>query len=71
MLGVALQGWEKNDEAGESFQRALDIDPAFEEAYFNFGVLIRESQPDRAQALFLRRLSVNPTTRMPTESLVT
>ena len=60
MLGVALQGLEKNDEAGESFQRALEIDPAFEEAYFNFGVLKRESEPDRAQALFLKALECEP-----------
>lgn len=60
MLGVALQGLDRYEEARASYLEALEVDPAFEEAYYNLGVLVRESDPAEAEAFFSKALECTP-----------
>lgn len=60
LRGLALDHLGKRDESATSFERALEIDPAYEEAYVNYGVLLRESNPVRAEQLFRSALQHCP-----------
>jgi superkiller protein 3 len=60
MLGVALERLGRRQEARASYLAALEIDPAFDEAYYNLGVLLRENDPAESEALFRRALECTP-----------
>lgn len=60
MLGVALNGLGRDEEACESYRKAIEIDPGFEEAYYNLGVLLRSNDPVQAQALLAKALQLDP-----------
>jgi protein O-GlcNAc transferase len=60
LLGVALQKTGKDNEAEEAYLRAIRIDPQYEEAYFNLGVLLRDDRPDEAQKLFRTAIKLDP-----------
>ncbi len=61
LLGVALRNNRKPAEAEEAYRNALRIDPRYEEAYFNLGVLLRFERPAEAQAAFRAALELDPT----------
>jgi superkiller protein 3 len=58
LLGVALRNSGKAIDAEQAYRRALRIDPKYEEAYFNLGVLLRDDP--EAQALFRTALELDP-----------
>ena len=60
LLGVALQNTAKDIDAEQAYRRAIHIDPKYEEAYYNLGVLLRHSRPLEAQALFRTALELDP-----------
>ena len=62
MLGLVLHHLRRDREAQESYWRAIALDPQFDEAYYNFGVLLRETAPAEAETLFLKLLRSIPTT---------
>ncbi len=59
MLGVALEGLDREEEAKQNFELAIGVDPGFEEAYFNLGVLLREAEASRAEELFRYALELD------------
>jgi tetratricopeptide (TPR) repeat protein len=61
MLGVVLRNLGRDSEAQESYRRAIALDPQFDEAYYNLGVLLRDTAPAEAEALFARVLEIDPT----------
>ncbi len=60
LLGVALIRRGKCLEAEEAYRRAIGIDPTYEEAYYNLGVLLKHDRPSEAQMLFRRALELDP-----------
>ncbi|MEI9976981.1 MAG: tetratricopeptide repeat protein [Ignavibacteriota bacterium] len=60
LLGVALRNLGKDLEAEEAYRRAIQLDPEYDEAYFNLGVLFRDDRPSEAQALFRNALEIDP-----------
>jgi superkiller protein 3 len=60
LLGVALRNLGKDLEAEEAYRSAIRLDPAYEEAHFNLGVLFRKDRPSEAQALFRAALELDP-----------
>jgi tetratricopeptide (TPR) repeat protein len=59
LLGVALRNTGKGLEAEEAYRRAIQLDPKYEEAYFNLGVLLRTDRPSEAQQLFRKALELD------------
>jgi Flp pilus assembly protein TadD len=59
-LGVALRSGGKDFEAEEAYRRAIRLDPKYEEAYYNLGVLLEVERPSEAQALFRTALALDP-----------
>jgi protein O-GlcNAc transferase len=60
LLGVALRNVGKDVEAEAAYRRAIRLDPKYEEAYYNLGVLLRDDRPSEAQALFRTALELDP-----------
>lgn len=60
LLGVALRNTGKGIDAEQAYRRAIHIDPKYEEAYYNLGVLLQHSRPLEAQALFRTALELDP-----------
>ncbi|HPF39204.1 MAG TPA: tetratricopeptide repeat protein [Phycisphaerae bacterium] len=60
LLGVAQNRNGDTPAAIESLQKALELDPDFDEAMFNLGVIIREDDPSRAESLFRKSISISP-----------
>jgi protein O-GlcNAc transferase len=60
LLGVVLRHLRRDAEAEESYRQAIALDPQFDEAYFNLGVLLRETNPQEAEALFRKALELDP-----------
>jgi Flp pilus assembly protein TadD len=60
MLGVSLSRLGRKDEAEASYREALSVDPQFDEAYYNLGVLLADSNPTAAAELFCKALSLDP-----------
>ena len=60
MLGVALEALGRKQEARASYFAAVEIDPAFDEAYYNLGVLVRDSDPAEAEMFFSRAIECTP-----------
>lgn len=60
LLGVALRHNGKATEAEQAYRRALRVDPKYEEAYYNLGVLLRDRSPSEAQTSFRTALELDP-----------
>lgn len=60
MLGVALKAIGKEQEAIDSLEAALKLDPEFEEAYLHLGLIKRNANPADAERLLLRALEIDP-----------
>jgi Flp pilus assembly protein TadD len=56
LLGVALRNTGKAVEAEQAYRRAIIIDPKYEEAYYNLGVLLGDKRPTEAEALLRRAI---------------
>lgn len=60
LLGIALHNLKRDLEAEEAYRSAIRIDPKYEEAYYNLGVLLRDDRPSEAQTLFRKALELDP-----------
>ena len=60
MLGVTLISLGSDEVACEKLQAAIDLDPTYEEAYFNLALIKRKSDGTKAELLFLRALEIEP-----------
>jgi tetratricopeptide (TPR) repeat protein len=60
LLGVALRNFGKEVEAEEAHRAAIRIDPNYEEAYYNLGVVLKFERPSEAELLFLKALELDP-----------
>jgi tetratricopeptide (TPR) repeat protein len=60
LLGVALRNTGKEIEAEEAHRTAIRIDPNYEEAYYNLGVVLKFERPSEAQPMFLKALELDP-----------
>jgi len=60
LSGAAFMDLDRNNEAAESLQAALRIDPSYEEAYFNLGILKKDTHRTEAEALFSKAIEVDP-----------
>ncbi|HVG22173.1 MAG TPA: tetratricopeptide repeat protein [Blastocatellia bacterium] len=47
-------------EARESFVKALELDPSYEEAYYDLGLTLRHEHPARAVILFQKAIELDP-----------
>ena len=60
-LGLAAHRAGDLHDAARYYQRAIDADPNFLQAYVNFGFLLAQSgAPDRAADVYKRALAINP-----------
>jgi tetratricopeptide (TPR) repeat protein len=60
LLGVALDSLGNDLEAEEVYRQAIRLDPDYEEAYFNLGVVLRQDRPSEANQLFRKALDLDP-----------
>jgi len=60
LLGVACRNFGRAVEAEEAHRRAIYLDPKWDEAYFNLGVVFRDERPAEAEALFRTALELHP-----------
>lgn len=60
LLGVAQNRLGMTAAARESYEKALNLDPNYEEACYNLGITFQEEQPDKAIALFQRAIELDP-----------
>jgi len=60
LLGVALRHRGKALEAEEACRHALRIDPKYEEAHYNLGVILRHDRRSEAEASFRTALELDP-----------
>jgi Flp pilus assembly protein TadD len=60
LLGVAFWDTGRDLEAEEAYRRAIGIDPKYEEAYYNLGVLLRDDRPSEAEPLFRTAIELDP-----------
>lgn len=61
LLGVIQADLELTNEARESYRRAISIDPAHLEAYYNLAVSLRFDQKQEAIALLQKAIDIDPT----------
>jgi tetratricopeptide (TPR) repeat protein len=59
LLGSALMDLDETDQAEQSFRKAIALNPRCEDAYYNLGVIYRESEPSKAEELFRRVLEID------------
>jgi tetratricopeptide (TPR) repeat protein len=60
LLGAALIDLNRNEEAIESLQAAIFLDPTYEEAYLNLGSIKKNTDTKAAESLFLKALEIDP-----------
>jgi tetratricopeptide (TPR) repeat protein len=60
LLGVSQLALGLDAAARDSFERALRLDPCYEEASYNLGVTFREQEPQRAIGLFKKAVEIDP-----------
>ncbi len=60
MYGVALRDIGLWTEAVEAMERAIAVDPAYDDAHHNLGAFLMGADPDRARECFLRALEIDP-----------
>ncbi len=61
ILGVVQTDLELTSEAKESFRRAILLDPAYQEAYYNLATILRADDKQGAIALLQRAIDINST----------
>ncbi len=60
-LGVTLTQLDRDDEAMDSYQRALQLDPDYEEAHYNLGCCYKlQNQPAQAESHFRKAIAIDP-----------
>jgi len=68
--GVKLAGENKDNEAIQAFQRAIELKRDFAEAYMNLGILFfRHKKDDEAEKAFLKALELKPEESLPKNHL--
>jgi tetratricopeptide (TPR) repeat protein len=60
LLGTAQMGLGLTSAARESLDKALEVDAAYEEAYYNLGVTYREERPSKAIEFFQKAIDLDP-----------
>jgi Tetratricopeptide repeat. len=60
LLGVAQRRQGMATAAIDSFREAININPSYEEAYYNLGITIRPEQPAEAITLFRQAVNLDP-----------
>lgn len=60
LLGAAQGELDLTSEAKDSYRKAISIDPAHEEAYYNLATLLRDDAKDEAITLLERAIDINP-----------
>lgn len=61
LLGVALRNTGALLDAEAAYRSAIRINPEYEEAYYNLGVLLESDRASEAQALLRTALELDPT----------
>ena len=69
LLGVALRNNGKEFEAEEAYRSAIRLDPKYEEAYYNLGVLLKFNRPSEALVHFRRAVELDPEYACPYREL--
>ena len=60
-LGMLENGTGQYEKAAEQFQQAVQLDPAYDQAYFNLAEAYKNlNQPDQAEAAYQRYISARP-----------
>jgi len=60
LLGVALKNMGAVLDAENAYRSAIRIDPKYEEAYYNLGVLLQSDRPSEAHSLLRTALELDP-----------
>jgi Flp pilus assembly protein TadD len=60
LLGTAYQSLGETDRAEAEFQTALELDPRYEEAFFNLAMLRMESDPNKACSFLQSAIGIDP-----------
>src|SRR5258708_38719221 len=60
ILGVAVMSLGRDDEAVDSLEAAISLDPGYEEAYFNLAQLRKKADRAEAERLLLKALEADP-----------
>lgn len=60
VMGVAQAKLDLLDEAQQSFERAISIDPTYEEAYYNLATTLEDHDRERAMLLLKEALDIDP-----------
>jgi tetratricopeptide (TPR) repeat protein len=60
LLGTVMQSLERDSDAIRYFEKAIELNPTYEEAYFNYAVLCRESEPEKAKDLLANAVRIDP-----------
>lgn len=60
LLGIAFRRLGRNDEAARSLEAAIQLDPNYEEAYFNLAIIKEKTAPHEAETLYLKALEADP-----------
>ena len=60
LLGAALSKCDRIEEARDAVQKALSMDPRYDEAWHNLGVYLMEDCPSEAEKAFRRALELDP-----------
>lgn len=60
LLGVAQTGLGQTVPARWSYNKAIALDPSYEEAYYNLALTFRDNQPDKARPLLEKAVELDP-----------
>ncbi len=60
MLGATLSAMGRSEDAIESYETALGLNPQYEEAYFNLASIKQTTDPQMSEALLLKALEYDP-----------
>jgi len=60
LLGTGQLQLGRLDEARLALQRAININPEYEEAYYNLGITLAMDEPDKAITLFTKAVQLDP-----------
>jgi tetratricopeptide (TPR) repeat protein len=61
LRGVALMNLNQDHEALQSFRRAVELDPSYDEAFYNIGRLLRNTDEAAARSAFTRAIELDNT----------
>lgn len=60
LLGIAQHSMAKYSEAEVALRRAVELDPTYDEAYHNLGMVLSTSRPQEAEEMFRTALRIDP-----------